>query len=59
MWLPIPDTDDKTVREALGQWRRELTYFENITLEQLESMTSLLQTLQKDIAELTSGGGNS
>lgn len=56
MWLPIPDTDDKTVREALGQWRRELTYFENITLEQLESMKSLLQTLQKDISELTSGG---
>lgn len=56
MWLPIPDTDDKTVREALGQWRRELTYFENITLEQLESMKSLLQTLQKDITELTSGG---
>ena len=56
MWLPIPDTDGKTVREALGQWCRELTYFENITLEQLESMKSLLQTLQKDIAELTSGG---
>lgn len=56
MWLPIPDTDDKTVREALGQWRRELIYFENITMEQLESMKSLLQTLQKDIAELTSGG---
>ncbi len=57
MWLPIPDTDDKTVREALAQWRRELSYFENVTLEQLESLESMLQTLQKAIEEPKSGGG--
>ena len=56
MWLPIPDTDDKTVREALGHWRRELTYFENITLEQLESIQSILKKLQEDITDLKSGG---
>lgn len=56
MLLPIPKANDATITEALSQWRRELNYFENVTLEQLNDLKSLIDVLQKSISNLKNGG---
>lgn len=56
MWLPIPDTKDEEMKKALSQWSRELSYFENVSLEQINNLKDVIQALEKEVSELKNGG---
>lgn len=44
------------MKKALSQWSRELSYFENVSLEQINNLKNVIQALEKEVSELKNGG---